>query len=460
MIGFFVATAKATLPPADFTFANGAEPSSLDPVQTTGTPEARLLRAIFEGLVVLDPKTLAAVPGMAESWTVSSDELTYSFRVRAGSRWTNGDEVTAFDFRDGFERLLDPREAAEYAYLLYEVRGARAFATDVDERGAPRLGFDTGGLLTFEVRFPPGDFLQRRGTVAGLPYFEINPPPSIAFERMYRVLKAVPGAESVAGVSTQLLNSLVIPSATISLDGRRAHDSKENGGPAASFAIGVGANASHLDERRTPIAAYFLVTPDFFTAIRSAKLRGRDFNEHDTAGGEWVAIINESAARRFWPESDPLGQTFTILNSPEERPRRVIGIVRDIPLTREGEYRPAVYTSYLQQPSMYPAPGANVVGQMVFMMRSAGDPMSLLPAARRVVSEVDSDRPLVSVATMEQRLRFVVPQRGFVVLAITAFALTATLLAAIGIYGVIAWSVTQRTREIAFASRSALGRGK
>jgi oligopeptide transport system substrate-binding protein len=152
VIGFCFATAKATLPPADFTFANGAEPSSLDPAQTTGTPEARLLRAIFEGLVVLDPRTLAPLPGMAESWTVSPDELTYSFRVRADSRWTNGDEVTAFDFKDGFERLLDPREAAEYAYLLYEVRGARTFATDVDEHGAPRASFDTVGIKAPDAR--------------------------------------------------------------------------------------------------------------------------------------------------------------------------------------------------------------------------------------------------------------------------------------------------------------------
>jgi oligopeptide transport system substrate-binding protein len=152
LLAFLAATAKAALPRADFTIANGAEPSSLDPTQATGVPEGRLLRAIFEGLVVLDPRTLAPLPGMAESWTVAADELTYTFRVRAGSRWTNGDEVTAFDFRDGFERLLDPREAAEYAYLLFEVRGARAFATDVDDRGAPRRSFDDVGIRAPDAR--------------------------------------------------------------------------------------------------------------------------------------------------------------------------------------------------------------------------------------------------------------------------------------------------------------------
>src|SRR5262249_11818825 len=109
----------------------------------TSIPEGRIVRSLFEGLVVRDPATLEARPGAAESWEVSPDGLRYLFRLRRGARWTNGDPVTAEDFAWSFERFLDPRTAAAYASQLFCVSGARQFATDVDGSGAPRRSFST-----------------------------------------------------------------------------------------------------------------------------------------------------------------------------------------------------------------------------------------------------------------------------------------------------------------------------
>lgn len=126
LLGFSL---RAATPRADFVFTGGGEPRSIDPHAVTGVPEGRVIRLLYEGLLARDPASGAPAPGVAESWTVSPDELVYTFRLRADARWSNGDPLTAADFEWSFQRLLAPETAAEYASSLWCVEGAREFTT-------------------------------------------------------------------------------------------------------------------------------------------------------------------------------------------------------------------------------------------------------------------------------------------------------------------------------------------
>ncbi|MCI0652392.1 MAG: peptide ABC transporter substrate-binding protein [Planctomycetes bacterium] len=145
--GALAIASGARIEEADFTFSNGTEVSTLDPATVTGVPEGRVIRAIFEGLVVKHPQTLAPLPGMAESWEISPDGLTYTFHIRKNAVWTNGDPCTAHDFDYSFRRMLDPETGAEYSYQLDYLRGAKAYRTDIDpETRRPRRSWDTVGV--------------------------------------------------------------------------------------------------------------------------------------------------------------------------------------------------------------------------------------------------------------------------------------------------------------------------
>jgi len=125
--GLFLAGCGMDRARPEFTILNGAEPETLDPHIITGQPEFRLVGALFEGLYAHDPVTATAVPGVAERHELSPDHKTYTFHLRQNARWSNGEPVTARDFVESWRRALAPETAADYAYLLYFVRNAKAY---------------------------------------------------------------------------------------------------------------------------------------------------------------------------------------------------------------------------------------------------------------------------------------------------------------------------------------------
>ena len=119
--------AEAAVRSQTLLLGNGAEPEDLDPQVVTAYTDQNILLALFEGLTAVDEKTSRAVPAAAQSWEVSADGLAWTFHLRDGLRWSNGEALTADDFVQSWRRMLTPAFAAEYAYILYPIRNARAF---------------------------------------------------------------------------------------------------------------------------------------------------------------------------------------------------------------------------------------------------------------------------------------------------------------------------------------------
>jgi oligopeptide transport system substrate-binding protein len=149
---------------ADFAFVNATEPQSLDPAVVTGVPEGKILRNLFEGLTVPGPKDLKALPGMAESWEISEDGKTYIFHIRKDAKWSNGDPLTAEDFRWSWQRFLEPTTGAQYAELFRFVVGAEDFYKG-KSKDFSTVGIKTRGPFTLVVQLknPTPFFLDLAG---------------------------------------------------------------------------------------------------------------------------------------------------------------------------------------------------------------------------------------------------------------------------------------------------------